>query len=196
MDTTATALARGGKTGTIADVPALAIRRVWHAKDGAEVLLRAIEPDDVDIEEAFVNGLSQSSRYKRLMSARRPTSDEIHGWTHIDRQREGAVIAVIVIDGIEHQLGVARYAMEKDDRDAAECAIAVGDAWQRRGLGAQLMSTLIELARRSGLKRLYGTTLADNDAMVGLALRCGFEVSYHADAGYIRDLSIALTPPG
>ena len=137
--------------------PADAIRHVWKAQDGTEVLLRSIEPDDFDIEEAFVNGLSQSSRYKRLMSARRPTSAEIQGWTCIDRQREGAVIAVIAIEGRERQVGVARYAMEKGDHDAGECAIAVSDTWQRRGLGAQLLSTLIELARRSGLRRLYGT---------------------------------------
>ena len=196
MDTTAIALARRGKTGAIADVHADAIRHVWKAKDGTEVLLRSIEPGDYDIEEAFVNGLSQSTRYKRLMSARQPTSDEIHRWTHIDRRREGAVIAVIVIDGIEREIGVARYAMEKGDRDAAECAIVVSDAWQRRGLGAQLLTALIELARRSGLKRLYGTTLAENEAMVGLALRFGFQVSYHADAGYVWDLSLALTPLG
>ncbi|MCP3710690.1 GNAT family N-acetyltransferase [Paraburkholderia sp. CNPSo 3274] len=196
MDTTAIALARCEKTGAIADVPAEAIRHLWKAKDGTGVLLRSIEPGDYDIEEAFVNGLSQSTRYKRLMSARRPTSDEIHRWTHIDRRREGAVIAVIVIEGVERQVGVARYAMEKGDHDAGECAIAVSDAWQRRGLGAQLLTALIELARRSGLKRLYGTTLAENEAMVGLALRFGFQVSYHADAGYVWDLSLALTPLG
>ena len=196
MDMTAIAQERCGKTGAIADAHADAIRHLWKAKDGTEVLLRSIEPGDYDIEEAFVNGLSQSTRYKRLMSARQPTSDEIHRWTHIDRRREGAVIAVIVIDGIEREIGVARYAMEKGDRDAAECAIVVSDAWQRRGLGAQLLTALIELARRSGLKRLYGTTLAENEAMVGLALRFGFQVSYHADAGYVWDLSLALTPLG
>jgi RimJ/RimL family protein N-acetyltransferase len=179
----------------ISDRSAEAIRHLWVAKDGTQVLLRAIEPADFAIEAAFVNGLSRSTLYGRLMSARRPTSGEIYGWTHIDRQREGAVIAVIVVDGIEQEVGVARYAMEKGDHDAAECAVVVSDAWQGRGLGVQLLSTLIELARRSGLKRLYGATLTENEAMLGLALRLGFQTSYHVDAGYVRDLSLALTPP-
>jgi RimJ/RimL family protein N-acetyltransferase len=179
----------------ISDASAEAIRHIWKANDGTRVLLRAIEPADFTIEEAFVNGLSRSTLYGRLMSARRPTTDEIHGWTQIDRQREGAVIAVVVIDGLEREVGVARYAMEQGDYDAAECAIVIDDAWQGRGLGAHLLSTLIELARRSGLKRLYGATLSENAAMVGLALRLGFQVSYHTDAGYVRDLSLALTPP-
>jgi acetyltransferase len=178
---------------TISDVPAEAVRHVWEAKDGTTVLLRAIVPDDFEIERDFVNGLSRSTGYKRLMSGRRPTSDEMHRWTHIDRQHEGAVIAVVLTDGRERQIGVARYAMEPGKVDDAECAIVISDAWQGRGLGSQLLSSLITLARQSGLTRLYGTTLAENDAMVRLAQRLGFRVSYDANSTFLWDLSLGLT---
>jgi acetyltransferase len=179
---------------TTSDGPSEAIRHVWKATDGSRVLLRSIEPDDFDIEQEFINGLSESTRYQRLMSYRRPGSDEIHHWTRIDRQREGAVIGVIVADGLERQVGVARYAMEPGQHDVAECAIAISDAWQGRGLGAHMLATLIELARHSGLKRLNGSTLAENQAMIRLASRLGFQASYHMNAVSVWDLSLDLSP--
>ncbi|MGT2472021.1 N-acetyltransferase family protein [Paraburkholderia terrae] len=193
MDTTASALEPYATCRTISNVPAEAVRHVWEAKDGTSVLLRAIKPDDFEIERDFVNGLSRSTGYKRLMSGRRPTSDEMHRWTHIDPQREGAVIAVVLIDGRERQVGVARYAMEPGKHDVAECAIVISDAWHGRGLGSQLLSSLIKLARQSGLKRLYGTTLAENGAMVRLAQRLGFRVSYDPHSTFLWALSLELT---
>jgi RimJ/RimL family protein N-acetyltransferase len=192
MDKTENPLELCSTCGTSSDADAETVRHIWKAKDGTSVLLRAIEPDDFEIERDFVDGLSRSSCYMRLMSARRPTLDEMYRWTHVDRQREGAVIGVVVIDGRKRQIGVARYAMEKGNNDVAECAIVVSDAWQGRGLGSELLSSLIELARRSNLKRLYGTTLAENDAMVRLARRFGFHVAYDSRSGPLLELSLKL----
>lgn len=179
-------------SGTSSDVEAEAVRHRFETKDGTSVLLRAIQPDDFEIECDFVNGLSRSSVYMRLMSGPRPTPDEMYRWVHIDRQREGAVIGVLLIDGRERQVGVARYAMEDGKSDVAECAIVIGDAWQRRGLGGALLSSLIELAQRSGLKRLYSSTLAENEAMVRLARRFGFQVAYDARSALLLELSLEL----
>jgi len=188
LDTTAGAL-----TQCDSDPAADAVRHVWKAKDGTLVLLRAIEPGDFEIERDFVNALSRSTRYMRLMSGRQPSLDEIHRWTHIDRQREGAIVAVVSIDGREQQIGVARYAMEAGQHEVAECAIGISDAWHGQGLASQLLGSLIDLARRSGLKRLYGQTLAENTAMVRLARRWGFQVSFDGSSGPALDLSLDLT---
>ena len=80
----------------------------WAAKDGTKVLLRLIEPGDNELERDFVNGLSRSTGYLRLMSWRLPSDDEICRWTHIDRQREGTVLATVYAGGIEKQVCVAR----------------------------------------------------------------------------------------
>ncbi|WWT59680.1 hypothetical protein V8J79_07915 [Burkholderia pyrrocinia] len=93
------------------DAPALSIRRIREARDGTPVLLRAIEHSDLEIERDLVDRLSSQSRYMRLMSARKPTEDEMIRWTRIDRRREGAVIATICASGRERLIGVARYAL-------------------------------------------------------------------------------------
>jgi len=165
--------------------------RIWTAADGTFVLVRPIDPDDFELEREFVAGLSPRTRYQRLMSARTPQVAELQRWTRINPEREGALIATVDSDGRERQVGVARYAM--DDVEAeAEFAIVIDDAWQGRGLGAHLLSALIDLARRSGLRRVYGTTFSENKAMLGLARHLGFRLSLEPGAGFLTGLSLEL----
>jgi acetyltransferase len=165
--------------------------KAWEAMAGPAVRVRAIEPEDLEREREFVAGLSRQTAYQRLMSGRTPTEAELQRWTRIDRSREGALVATVTIDGRERQIGVARYGMEGDDGEA-EFAIVVGDAWHGRGLGAQLLGALIELARISGVRRLVGITLSDNQAMLALGRRLGFRFSRRAGSGFITTLSLAL----
>ncbi|AFQ48122.1 GNAT family N-acetyltransferase [Burkholderia cepacia] len=174
------------------DAPALSIRRIWEARGGTPVLLRAIEDGDLEIERDLVDRLSSRSCYMRLMSARKPTEDELIRWTRIDRRREGAVIATIWSGGCERLIGVARYAMNDGETDVVECAIVIDDAWHRQGLGRVLLSSLIDLAERSGMKRLVGTTLSENDAMIGLARSLGFMLSREPGAAFVTDLRLDL----
>jgi L-amino acid N-acyltransferase YncA len=178
---------RSTTVNTSADMPP----RTWQAADGTEVLIRAIEPGDFELEQTFVNGLSRSTSYMRLMSGRWPTEEEIRRWTEIDRQREGAIIATVSVEGKLQQVGVARYAVEERENEA-EMAIVISDAWQHRGLGMQLLSSLIDLARRSGMKRLVGTALSENEAMLNLGRRLGFRVSLKPEAPYITELWLDL----
>jgi RimJ/RimL family protein N-acetyltransferase len=166
-------------------------RRLWQMIDGTSVLLRPIEPGDFELERSFVDGLSRSTGYMRLMSGRWPTDDEIYRWTHIDRQREGALIATISVDGREQQIGVARYVVDLG-KSEAELAIVIGDAWQGKGLGIRLLSSLIDLAKQSGVERLFGTTLSENNAMIGLGRRLGFMLSHETGAEVITKLSLDL----
>lgn len=164
-----------------------------EAKDGTPIHVRPIEPGDFEREREFVEGLSPRTAYQRLMSARKPSIEELQRWTRIDRSREGAVVATVTIDGRERQVGVARYVMEGADGEA-EFAIVISDAWQGKGLGAQLLSALIDLARQSGIRRLFGSTLSDNRGMLELARGFGFRLSKELGAAIITDLSLTLQP--
>lgn len=194
MDTMALEQAASVTAGQ--DAPALGIRRILDAKDGTPILLRAIEHGDLDIERDLVERLSSHSRYMRLMSARKPTEDEMIRWTHIDRRREGAVIATIRAGGHEQLIGVARYAMDDGETDVVECAIVIDDVWQRQGLGRVLLSSLVDLARRSGMRQMVGTMLSENDAMKGLARSIGFRLSHQPGSAFVTDLRLDLDTRG
>jgi RimJ/RimL family protein N-acetyltransferase len=176
---------------TGSDIPAQESRRWCETRDGAKVLLRPIDPRDLELESDFVHGLSRSTSYLRLLAARQPTADDIYRWTHIDRHREGAIIATVPMDGVEQQIGVARYAAQPGEREA-EIAVVISDAWQGRGLGVPLLIDLIDLARRSGMTRLVGTTLSENAAMIGLGRRLGFRSSRQPGVAYLTELTLDL----
>jgi acetyltransferase len=129
------------------------VRTTWTAADGTLVTLRPIEAGDFALEEAFVAGLSASTGYKRLLSARRLSREEIRRFTEIDPECEFAVIATNVHDGVEQQVGVARY-VKQGCSDEAEFAIVLIDDWQGRGWGGALLSSLIAEARQRGVRRV------------------------------------------
>ncbi len=122
--------------------------------DPGSVLVRPIEPGDFELERRFVDGVSPQTGYQRLMSPRRPSDDEVRRWTNIDPEREGALVAIVSSAGEERMIGVARYAMD-EGADEAEFAIVLSDDWQGMGLGRRLLSALIEVARHSGVRRLF-----------------------------------------
>jgi hypothetical protein len=49
----------------------------WIAADGTAITIRPISAADLALEQAFVDGLSASTGYQRLMSARRPSLEEL-----------------------------------------------------------------------------------------------------------------------
>jgi acetyltransferase len=85
----------------------------------------------------------------------------------------------------ESLIGVARYVRDENG-DAAEFAIVVADAWQGRGIGTRLLAKLIEVARRRGLKRLYGQILGTNRPMLGFVRKLGFTLERHEDPTLTR----------
>ena len=144
-------------------------------RDGHELELRPIRPEDAAIEQAFVRSLSEKARYLRFMrSLDELTPEMLVRFTQIDYDREMAFIAVDHQRDREVQVGVARYTTEPDG-ESAEFAVVVSDAWQGRGVGSLLMEAIIDSARQAGLRELFGEVLRHNDGMLALARRHGFQ---------------------
>jgi len=149
----------------------------WRAADGARLWIRSIRPDDAALEQAFVRGLSAQSRHLRFMDAIRELSPlQLTRFTRIDLEREVAMVALQRReDGVEEQVAVARF-VTLPDGEHCEFALAVADAWQRRGLGRHLMTQLVDLAVQRGLRTMTGEVLAGNDGMLALARSLGFAI--------------------
>jgi len=139
-----------------------------------DLCIRPIRPADLELERQFVNGLSPTTRYQRLLSGRNLLPGELERWTNIDPAREIAVIAVAEVDGRERQLGVARCVRDPADPRVCDFAIVVGDRWQGLGLGEALLRELMRLAAAAGIAVFSGITLSDNRAALQLARKLGF----------------------
>ena len=154
--------------------PSGLVRRVELA-DGVVVTVRPIRPEDAVIERAFVNGLSEQSKFLRFMYALHEiTPAMLSRFTQIDYDREMALIVVVDTPQGEQQIGVARYATMPDE-ETCEFAIVISDDWQGRGLARLLLSMLVDAARGAKLRVMNGMTLQENGRMIELSRSLGFE---------------------
>jgi GNAT superfamily N-acetyltransferase len=147
---------------------------VVRLRDGTEVTLRAIRPDDADNLATAILALSVESRYSRFFAPLpRVSSQMVARATHPDAKREMQLVAVVGAGGKEKIVAGARYGATKTAGDC-EFAVAVVDDWHGRGLARLLLETLMRTARDRGFARMEGYVLATNGPMLGLAKKLGF----------------------
>lgn len=149
-----------------------------RSRRGAMLCIRPLRPDDREREIAFINSLSEKSRYFRLFTPLRFLPRHlIDQLMDIDYRERMAFVATTQQGEVEQFVAVARYGAT-DEAGTAELGVSVADAWQRCGIASLLIGQLIRYAREQGVRRLTGQVLPDNQAMIALARRLAFAVSY------------------
>ena len=137
-------------------------------RDGVAYRIRPIRPDDERRDHEFIVRLSPESRYRRMLCViKEPSPQLLHSFVHVDYQRDMAFVALTGTSPNDEIIGVARYSQDRTGPDC-EFAVAVADAWQGRGVGANLTRLLFEYAHQQGIHRIYGDILADNRQMIEL----------------------------
>jgi len=148
-------------------------------RDGVEYRIRPIRPDDLERDRSFINNLSASSRYNRMMGLmREPSAELLDHFVHVDYRREMALVAVVGEGADESIIAVARYG---GNTSHCEFAIVVADEWQSRGIGTTLSQLLFAYAKTHGVRRMYAVLLADNARMLKLADDLHMDVRRSAD---------------
>jgi acetyltransferase len=95
-------------------------------------------------------------------------------------------------EGKELQIGVARYVLNPDG-ESVEFALAVGDDWQKCGVGRKLMTALIDTARQKGYRAVVGDVLSSNGKMFGLMTSLGFTIHPHPEDTAVKRVVKPLT---
>jgi len=135
-------------------------------RDGRQVLIRPIGPADLDPLKRLFLALSPASSRLRFHAAMKEVPERLlQELTKPDQREHVGFIAEA--DGRtagEAPLLVAEARFVRcPGSDAAEFALVVADGWRRIGLGSSLTQTLLQHARMSGVRRLCGDTLVDNE---------------------------------
>jgi acetyltransferase len=160
----------------------------FQLADGTNITIRPIRPEDAAIEQSFVKRLSPQSKYFRFMQGLNELTQEmLVRFTQLDYHRELALIAVVEVDGVETELGVARYVVNPDGR-TCEFALVVADEWQGKGIGSQLMTELMNAARQRGFEEMTGEVLAGNGNMLELMKNLGFTIHISAEDATVREV--------
>ena len=145
---------------------------------GVQICIRPLRPDDREREIAFINSLSERSRYFRLFTPFKFLPPHlIDRLMDVDYRQRMAFVATVERDGVEEFVGIARYG-ETDQEGTAELGVTVTDSVQRCGIARLLVTQLMRFARWRGISALTGLVLTDNQPMLALAASLGFHASY------------------
>lgn len=161
------------------------LEKEWPLKGGGLCTIRPIRPDDAEMLQALVRGLSSESRYFRFVSAMQEMPARMLArYTLIDYDREMALVAIrhhrqANDDGSfsdrEEIIGVSRY-ITNPDQTTCEFSLVVADNMAGQGLGSRLMLSIMDVARAKGLSEIQGLVLTNNDSMLRLMRGLHFEV--------------------
>lgn len=139
------------------------------------VTVRRADPADKEAARALHERCSTRTLRQRYHG---PVGDADRYLGHLLEPRYGQTLTAESADG---DLVALAHLMWDDD--SAEIAVLVEDAWQRRGLGVELVRKLAGLAREAGIDRVYAVTTASNTGMIATLRRLGVPLDYQVEEG-------------
>jgi acetyltransferase len=180
------------------DLPRTAIRpypfvyvRKWTTRDGLSLTIRPIRPEDEPRMVRFHESLSDRSVYLRYFHHMdlniRVTHERLSRICFVDYDRAMVLVAELQDGDI---VAVGRL-MRSQSSPEAEFALLVSDAWHERGLGTELLRSLLALARNEKIHRVFGQILTENHTMQEICRQLGFETRYSIEDGLV-EASIVL----
>lgn len=162
------------------------LEKTYTLRNGQEVLLRPIKPDDESLMKEMFYSFSEQTVYLRYHgSLKSMPHNKMQVFCNVDYDTEMALVAVVGPPGHEDIIAVGRY-MTDAARTSAEFAFVVQDNWQRQGLGTLLFNRLAEIARDAGIRKFGADVLAENSGMLKIFHRSGLVVHTSTEGGVVR----------
>jgi acetyltransferase len=164
----------------------------WMMKNGEEIAIRPIRPEDEPLMVEFHQKLSERTVYMRyfqpLKLSQRTAHERLRRICFTDYDREMVLVG-------EHRdkadtpaiVAVGRLS-KLHRRDEAELAVLIHDRFQHLGIGTELFRRLIAIARAEKLRLLESTILAENQEMRAICQKLGFRMSSDVQDGTVRAL--------
>ena len=163
----------------------------WNLRDGTQVTIRPIRPEDEPLAIDFYHGLSDRSAYLRYFRSKQVNEAAAHEYLSqiccIDYEREMVLVVIYEspVSGREEMVAGARLIKLRGAREA-ECAFVVADEYQNRGLGTELCRRMLGIARAEGVQRIVCTILPGNIAMCAICNRLGFNLEFDIADSLVR----------
>ncbi|MCX6673644.1 MAG: GNAT family N-acetyltransferase [Methanothrix sp.] len=150
---------------------------------GLNLFLRPAKITDESLLKDFFYDLTEESLYKRFFSARKDMPHRrLQDFVAVDYSKKMEILATIRENEKEIIIGLGQYELNSD-MHTAEVALVVRDKFQAQGVGRELLSYLIYLAKRQGLLGFSGDVLVENKSMVRLFEKMGFDTEKRSEEG-------------
>jgi GNAT superfamily N-acetyltransferase len=120
------------------------------------------------------HGPSDGVVYTRALLARQSMDETLVAWY------DGACVGLATLS--------------RDREGASHLGVLVEDAWQRRGVGRQLVSTLLGEARSHGVRQVHADVLGEDRFVVEALRRAGSMTVAIASGTYSVDINLDSPP--
>jgi acetyltransferase len=162
--------------------------------DNVTVTIRPIRPEDEPLMIEFHKTLSERSvqlRYFGALSLEQRTMHErLRRVCFVDYDREIALVAEQKDRGGHTRLlGVGRL-IKEHGTDKAEFAVLVGDPWQGKGLGTELLKSLVQIGRKERVRRIVGHIAMENTLMKRVSEEVGFRLRPESNDGWRAEIDL------
>jgi RimJ/RimL family protein N-acetyltransferase len=159
-------------------------RKVATLESGERILLRPLKRDD---GQGLI-GLFRKANEQDVAYFRNDVRDEelVASWAeHLDLRRVFPIVAVVderivgdatlhIGQGVNRHIGWARIYLDRE--------------WRRKGIGTELIKTMIEIARRIGLQQVVAEIVSSQVQAIKAFESLGFQREYkHTDYYLFRD---------
>ncbi|MFI0817488.1 GNAT family N-acetyltransferase [Streptomyces sp. NPDC021098] len=160
-------------------------RDVLTLPEGNEVTVRRADTRDLAAARAMHQRCSPATLGLRYHG---PVGDADRYLDHLLSPRFGRTLAAYTASGRLVALGHLLW-----DGDETEVALIVEDAWQRRGIGGELLRRLIAMAAETGSGCVYAVTQSANTGMVAAMRALRLPLDYQIEQGTLV-VTAQLTP--
>ncbi|MGP3983008.1 GNAT family N-acetyltransferase [Streptomyces sp. KR80] len=143
--------------------------------EGNEITVRRADRGDLAAARAMHDRCSGRTLGLRYHG---PVADADRYLDHLLSPRYGRTLAAQTASGRLVALGHLLW-----DGDETEVALLVEDAWQRRGIGMELLRRLVALAVEAGCDSVYAVTQSSNTGMVAAMRGLGLPLDYQIEEG-------------
>lgn len=151
----------------------------------SEDVLTLPEGNDITVRRADTGDVRAAKEMHERCSTRTlgmryhgPVGDADRYLKHLLSPRFGRTIAVQTASGRIVGLGHLLW-----DGDETEVALLVEDAWQRRGIGSELLRRLVGMAVEARCESVYAVTQSSNTGMVAAMRALGLPLDYQIEEG-------------
>ena len=161
-------------------------------RDGTTMRLRPPAQGDEARVIAFLENLSDESRYLRFHGFAKPTPRLVEPMLDPDWLERGALAGTIADGTGERIVALGSYVRLRDPA-RAEVAFAVADELQGKGVGTRLLEQLAQEAGKVGVGCFLAEVLPDNRAMLRVFESAGFAVGREYESG-VTEVTMAIEP--
>ncbi|MBF2066283.1 MAG: bifunctional acetate--CoA ligase family protein/GNAT family N-acetyltransferase [Calothrix sp. C42_A2020_038] len=163
----------------------------WKMRNGQEVIIRPIRPEDEPLMIKFHQTLSEESVYFRyfhlIRLSQRIAHERLTRLCFIDYDREMALVADYYNpETRKHEILAVGRLSKLHGKKEAEFAILVSDSYQCQGLGTKLLKQLLQVGKDENLTRINAEILADNQGMQRVCQKLGFRITRTSDNSVMK----------